>query len=298
MMWYSITVVIQIRKVEIEMAILGIDAGNNEVKVVTDKGAYKFRSCLGEYRDRRLKDTHGDSDMEWEYQDEKGFAGTLAERESYHTRDMMGSSKAHQDAKLRILLAVHRYSDDVQNDIVVGQPIERHTEDEKRKIKEMLIGSHTMTVNGKEKKFKIRSVEVAAEGAGAFYTDPEEGLVRIIDIGSGTVNAATLLNKRYVDRESTTLEFGTNTSFSQDPANLKHMTRALATTLRKQWKEEDKVYVVGGVAETVLEVIKEYFPKAEILYPRLLGEDEVENLSPIFSNAAGFYNIARMVHSE
>lgn len=35
--------------------ILGIDAGNSEVKVCHEKGVFKFPSDISEYRERKLK---------------------------------------------------------------------------------------------------------------------------------------------------------------------------------------------------------------------------------------------------
>lgn len=280
---------------------LGIDAGNYNVKVCCKSGVYMFRSTLGDGRDRNLKENHGDDDMEWEYNEgklyppgEKGFAGTLAEIESHFPRDGKGDTKAHEDAVLRVLLAVHRHAEDEVVDIVVGQPIIMHNETEKDKIKKMLKGDHTITVNGFEKTFTVRNVEVAAEGSGAFWCDPQDGKVRIIDIGSGTVNYATILDRRYVDKESDTWNVGVNT---QREMSETAFAKALTTHILGRWNRNDNVFVVGGSANLLIEHIQDNFPNAKVVNPGLKKGNGIKKVQPVYANAIGFYNLARMAFS-
>ena len=121
--------------------IVAVDAGNHETKYCSQYGVGKFPSVLGEYRERRLEQRFSDYDMVWEYRGKKGFAGTLAKYESEFSGSIMGDSKAHEDAKIRILLALHILGD-TDYQIVVGQPINRHTPEEKLKIKVMLISEN------------------------------------------------------------------------------------------------------------------------------------------------------------
>ncbi|PGM58297.1 hypothetical protein [Bacillus sp. AFS053548] len=147
--------------------LLGIDAGNNEVKVATQYGVYAFNSCLGDFHERRIE-TKFQDEMVVEYNGVTYFAGELAEKESYYPRRSMGASKA--------------------------------------KIKEMLIGEHTVKLNGQSKRFKIDQVIIALEGASSFFgwfTDTST--FRIIDCGSGAVNIATIRDWDQVDKESFTL---------------------------------------------------------------------------------------------
>ncbi|PAE09665.1 hypothetical protein CHI02_24150, partial [Niallia circulans] len=84
------------------------DAGNSEVKTVSAHGVDRFPSAIGEYRERNIKEKHGKDDIVYEYEGRKGFAGTLALYESEYGGAIMGESKAHLDAKLRVLIALHR----------------------------------------------------------------------------------------------------------------------------------------------------------------------------------------------
>ena len=106
--------------------------------------------------------------MQGVYQGKPFFAGMLAEKESYYPRRSMGLSKAHDNMKLRVLIALHRYSNEYENDLIVGQPIKMHIPNEKKKIIGLLEGEHTLILNGVQKTFRVRHMQVAAEGAGAF----------------------------------------------------------------------------------------------------------------------------------
>ncbi|NNV07112.1 ParM/StbA family protein [Geobacillus sp. MMMUD3] len=268
--------------------IVGIDAGNSEVKVAGPLGLDKFCAAIGEYQERNLENNHGDG-MVWEYEGKKGFAGMLALIESDFGGSIMGDSKAHEDAKMRVLLALHRYSNSTTYEIVVGQPISRHTPEEKAAIKKMLVGTHTLTVNGVTKTFTITRCEVAAEGATALLSHPSPGLLRVIDVGSATVNCATLLDMRYVNRDSETLPFGFNTIRNRD---LRELARGIYTRVSKRWKRHDELFLAGGVAEKLLEPIREYFPKAQLLYP--IHNNQYHE--PIYANAVGFYVVGRKLY--
>jgi plasmid segregation protein ParM len=153
----------------------------------------------------------------------------------------------------------------------------------------MVKGWHTIIVNGVEKSFHIRNCEVAAEGVSSFYSNPTNGLVRILDIGSGTVNYSTVLDGRFIDKDSGTLPFGVNTNKTN---NLQALSRGIATHTLKKWTPKDKVFVVGGIAETILPHLKGYFPNVEVLYPIF----NQQYINPIFANAIAFYIVGVSIY--
>jgi plasmid segregation protein ParM len=274
---------------------IGVDWGNKYVKVAGLLGAMKFASEIGAYRELNLTNALGKDDMIVEYKGRKVFAGTLAE-ESFLGGSIMGESKAHQDALLRVLIALHRYSNSDLYNVVVGQPIAKHTEEEKNTIKAMLVGEHTVTINGYKKKFRIAQCQVAAEGGAAFWSAPQMGVVRIVDVGSGTVNCASLKDRRYLDKGSFTLPFGMNTAGTTD---LEEIARSIyANTTAKQWQKDDTVLLVGGVANELIEAMRKYYPNASVLKPTLKVNDGVKILQPTYANAVGFYNIGKAVYGE
>lgn len=267
--------------------LMGIDAGNYETKVCTGQQVYSFISDIGEYRDRRLKDTFSKDDMVVQYNNSKYFAGTLAKFESEYAGTIKGKSKAHHEAILRVLIAVFRYGG-TNNNIIVGQPIESHSDSEKAIIKEMLKGKHALTINDMEKEFTISKVEIAPEGASAILSNPQQGLVRVIDVGSGTTNFATLYNLKRIDKDSFTEQIGTEIMLSKD---FKQMAHYFYKVTSYKWSKHDDVYLTGGGAQKIYEHLKELMPNCKVLKPVL--NNSLVNTK--YANAISFYRIAERV---
>ncbi|MBD1379191.1 ParM/StbA family protein [Metabacillus arenae] len=274
--------------------ILGVDAGNSEVKIAAKYGLIKFLSDIGEGRNINLEQVHGEDDMVFEYEGKYGFAGSLAKYESEFVGSLMGDSKVHEDTKLRVLLGIHRYLtlnnvEEYNFQIIVGQPISKHTPLEKEGLRKLLQGKHVITVNEIKKKINIDKISVAAEAASSFWSNPQNGLTRIIDVGSGTVNYASVLEGRFIDKESGTLNFGMNTNKSN---NLQALVRGIAAETLKKWNKEDNVFLVGGVAEAIKSPLKQYYPNVQVLQP--IFNRKIQD--PIFANAISFYNIGVSVY--
>lgn len=273
---------------------IGIDAGNYEVKTVGPNGPDRFFSLIGEYRERSVVQKHSDDDMEWEYEGhslKRGFAGPLALYESELACSTFGDTKYHEDARLRVLLALWRYGNSGAVQMVCGQPLATHSRD-KAFIKEFLQGTHSLTVNGTRKTFAI-TCEVAIEGGAAFWAEPAGGLVRVIDMGSGTVNLCTLRDKKYQDRASRTLGFGMETLRGQEPPAIARRVCQEARTLG--WEPHDTVRIVGGSAEDMTLHVQGYFPEARAFFPTVSVGGIGQKYSPTFANAAGMYVIGGAV---
>ncbi|MFF3024392.1 ParM/StbA family protein [Gottfriedia sp. NPDC057948] len=272
--------------------IIAIDAGNNEVKVCYGSKLDKFCSAISDWHKRPQQEQHGSDDMEWEYQGMKGFGGTLAKIESEFGSHMYGGSKNHFDATMRILLAIHRNTNEKELYLAVGNPYDTLTKEEATDIKKALIRTHELIVNGLLKKFTIKDVIVAAEGAAAFQAIPyTSDLVRIIDVGSGTVNLISILRGRIVDIESFTTDYGMLTS-KYGEANPFAIARGIIGDTSKKWKKEDKVKVVGGPAEIIAPFIKNHYKNTEIITPQIWTHDGIKFAPPIFGNVVGMYNMA------
>ena len=269
---------------------MGIDAGNYRVKVAANNGLMDFISAIGESRDINLQQKHGDDDMYFNYEGMEGFAGSLALYESEFGGSIMGVSKGHHDTKLRVLLGIHRYItshnlNETNFQIVVGQPIIKHIPNEKERIKKLIRGNHTITVNGIKKSFNISHCEVAAEGASAIFSNPQPGLIRILDIGSGTVNYSTINCGRFIDKDSGTLPFGVNTTKSN---SLQSLARGIATHILKKWDSNDKTFVVGGVSNQILPFLSDYLTDVHILHP--IYKKQFAHCA--YANAIAFHNLA------
>lgn len=283
-----------------EKLILGIDAGSYMVKVCGPFGVDKFRSNVCDWFERDIEENFSEDDMEFEIGERKGFAGTIAMFEDeFGSASIYGESKAHEDTKVRVLLAINRYLKKYcpnvgRVSIVVGQPIKGHKESEKTRIKDMLTGQHTVKVNGKTRTFFIENIGVAPEGSSAFWSNPVEGMIRIIDIGSGTVNAATLIDNHHVNNASDTFNFGAETVNNKE--NYENMARGIIrNTTRLKWKKTDRVFICGGISEGITPFIAEHYPNATILKPSFKNGREVKFFNSVFSNAVGFYCIGKGV---
>lgn len=277
--------------------VLGVDAGNYKAKVAGPYGIDSYRTAICEWFERDIVESFADDDMEFEIDSRKGFSGTIAAYEDiYGASSMYGDSKAHEDTKIRVLLAIQRYINkycpgitDVS--IVTGQPIVSHKDFEKEQIKELLLGQHEFIVNKKRQYFTIHEVGVAGEGSGAFWSNPESGTIRILDIGSGTVNAATIIDKRYINNASTTFNFGMET-VNKD--SLDAVSRGIIrATTKLKWGQKDKVLICGGIANTIIPYIAVHYPNVRVLQPLLRESGHVSVAEPVFANAIGFYELAR-----
>lgn len=268
--------------------IVGIDGGNNEVKVVGEKNTFKFYSNIGEYRELRLESTFVDK-MVFDYKGRKWFGGDLARRESEWLGSMSGDSKAHEELLIRVLLALHRYSDETSFRIVVGQPISKHLPRYKDAIKSLLIGTHEFTLNDVTKQITVEQCAVVAEGAGAFWSNPKRGLIRIIDVGSATVNCVSIQDGEYIDKDSFTIKGGVDSESS----DLFSIARSVSMKALKKWARKDNVYVAGGCAEQMIEPFQYHFTNVRVLNPQIKTEGGISQLHPVFANAMGFYNVGR-----
>jgi plasmid segregation protein ParM len=255
--------------------IYSVDCGRSSLKLVSATKMFHFPAYIGEWRERRLKNVYRD-DIELEYEGERYFVGALAKNESEFVRSMMTDSKAHEDTLLLVVTALHKAGAEGSVKVMTGLPVDQHTEEEKQKLKNLLIGDHLVKVNGVEREIHIARVEVAIEGGAAFWSNPLPGKIRILDAGSKTVNYLTMQNKRYIDRESGTLPFGFDTNKTND---IKQISNRIAGEVSKKWKSDDKVLLVGGKAKELQHYMSQYFNDMEVAPNHL------------YANAKGFYKI-------
>jgi plasmid segregation protein ParM len=278
------------------MKILGVDAGNYNVKTVSDQKADRFYSNIISYFDRTLQSSFGEDDMVVEHEGKKYYAGSIAKFEDkFESGTLGGETKNHEEARLRTLIGIYRQVNDGDEvSIVVGQPISRHTDTEKEAIIAKLVGTHELTINGKTKVFEVVACRVAPEGGAAYWCDPQEGRIRVLDIGSSTINYATLVDGKYIAAKSGTLPFGME---SEDATN-EEIAEAINRKLSRKWAKRDIVLLVGGGAERLHEHLKQYFPFAKVLRPIVNNGEEGGILDPYFANAVGFYRMAKKVFEK
>jgi plasmid segregation protein ParM len=263
--------------------IIGLDIGRSGVKVYTGTSMFTFPSIVGEGKSRNLRTDYGDGSFEVLFDGESYFVGDLAQHESDYWRAMLTDDKANRDALILALTAIARAKlTDVT--IVTGLPVAQHNEENKQRMRDLFHGKRggiwDLTVNGERKLIRIVDVKVAVEGGGAFWSAPQDGLVRIIDAGSKTINFVTMRDTRYNNRESGSLDFGFSTVSSDNP---RQMANRIAGSLGgRNWKAEDTVLVCGGRARELADLLSaEFFPRA------------IPMNNPLYANAIGFYHAGR-----
>lgn len=290
------TAVIQnVGEKNLKKLILGVDAGNFEGKVAGPYGALSFKTNISENVDLKVEEVFGEDDMRWEIDGKKGLAGTIALYENrFGSKSMYGETKAHWNTKARVLLSIYQYIkrydlSPSSISLVTGQPYKGHNEDEKEKLRKMLLGSHPIVVNGEAMTIKISEVGIAPEGVGAFWgSNQSYPTCKVLDIGSGTVNAIGLIDYRVVNSFSDTFNYGTEILQQDQVAR-----GVIQDTTGKGWVQSDKVLVAGGTAGTITPQLIEHYPNAEVLVPTLVLNDETTQvLEPKFANAVGFYTLA------
>lgn len=270
--------------------ILGDDVGNYEGKTVGPHGIDVWKTNISSMTDRKVFEVYGEDDMEFEFRGRTGLAGTIAKYESRRgSKSMYGSSKAHWYTQIRVLLSIYRYTvkygikpDNVS--IVTGQPYIGHTDTDKKALKDMLVGEHPIIVNGDRMIINIEEVGIAPEGVGAYFsmtTPPKNG--KVLDIGSGTINAISFEDYRVTNFNSDTFNYGTEVM-----PLMEVVESVIQDTTALGWSVNERIYVCGGSAGEITQYIKKHYTNVEVLTPTLAGKV----LAPKFANAAGYYNLA------
>ena len=135
----------------------------------------------------------------------------------------------------------------------------------------MVKGVHRITVNGTRKEIIIKDVVVGVEGGSAALSNPIAK--HLIDIGSGTINFATVKNGRFINSQSTTIPKGLENAELEGLAeNIQNIVLDL------DWK--DSIYVMGGGAH-----------KVKLPYPVFTPLFQGRAYGPEFANAIGYYKI-------
>lgn len=269
-----------------------IDPGNNEVKVYTEKhGAVKFNSAICEWFKRTIVENHDSMDKEVFYDGVKVLMGKVAELENtMGSSHLLGVSKNHIDAKLRILAAVHQYTTGTEINLVTGSPfVSMYEKDE---IKESLEGKHTVIVDGRTRTFTIKKCIVCSEGAGAFFaSDLRGGLVHVFDIGSGTINITTHQDRKIVNSKSFTLEFGMLNAETGKKNDSNSVAMAILRNVSGKVQKHATILVCGGATTEMVPALRKHFKNAEQLNPRANDAIGIQSLQPIYANVIGFHNI-------
>jgi len=285
------------------MRVIGIDVGRNRVKAVSAIGRLDFPSVVGEWQERNL--TSG-GNYEVTVDGDRSFIGDLAVRESYCQREMATESKVHQESKILFLSALAVLAKDGESvNVVTGLPVAQHTPIGKTEFKKLIEGTHRVEVNGQRKNIIINEIGIVPEAGGAYWhtvLDTHGQVsnafiagqkVRIVDVGSRTVNFCTIDKREYIDRDSGTLPYGVIELMNADKASKddiknigeeakEHFARRIAADLSKKWlkyvPDNDLVLLTGGGSILLEKYLQRHFMVNQLV-------------DTVFANAEGFYKM-------
>ena len=248
-----------------------IDAGRAYVKYVGPNGVQgKFRSWIYPYYETQMEVIRSPKDVVLEYNDRKWYVGDVVRYVSdLGQGENMQEDKTGEHTVIFILtaLALMGANDCEDITLITGLPLDQYRKNKDR-IRERLEGTHTIRITTGDMEDKrvlvIKKVGVAVEGAGAFYANPRNGTVRVLDVGSRTVNALSFYNKRYIDPESYTFNYGWD-SVKEENRTPEHFADRLNASLGRKWKPDDPILVAGGKAEELAGALRKYYPNAEAI---------------------------------
>lgn len=270
------------------MQIIAIDTGRDKTKIATHNTKLSFKSIVGDWHVRNLS---SGGNWEVEINDEKYFIGDLAESESFAPRRMTTKSKTHLETKILFLTALGLTCEDENPYIVTGVPVDQFNPDTKREMLNLLKGEYYIKVNNQSKHLYINDFAICPEGGGTFwrtlnqYTFLEHSKVRIIDLGSRTVNYVTMNNKNYVDKDSGTLNFG---MMMMEETSLTHeqITFKVIGDLSKRWLDfdpkKDVVLLTGGGAIPLEKYFKPNYTSCRVV-------DD-----PVMANCLGYLKMGEL----
>ncbi|UOF90738.1 ParM/StbA family protein [Fodinisporobacter ferrooxydans] len=248
------------------LMIVGVDAGRNGIKVVGDGVREYFPACLGAYLKPKLEVELSRTDMVVDYAGQQYYVGGIAKIESPDGTQMMIKSKVHLDTKIFVLTALHRVVPDRSSIfLVTGEPIENHTAGEKLRLKQLLLGDHTITVNQEEKSFSIVRVEVAAEAATFGWALRRTDRFHVVDPGGRTVNYATFQYGKWINRLSGSLDYGLDTV----EINSSMFARMTVAELSKRLGSLSPIILIGGKASVLSDYFRQYTSDVEAYHDAL-----------------------------
>jgi plasmid segregation protein ParM len=276
---------------------VGIDSGRNATKVAAER-IFSFPSRIGTARQLQLE---SGLDYEVEINGDKYFVGWLAE-EALDRRGVVGESKFLKEMKICFLTALALANcPGKRNYITTGLPVSQHTPQDKLLLISLLKGQYRVRIGGKETELNISNINAVPEGAGAWWdailndygrvAEPallQQPVVRIIDLGSRTINYLTLNEGRFVDRLSGTLNYG---CLELDhPANdPEKFAQRIKADLMQKWLEvrpSELTFLTGGGALVMEETLARLLPNTTIA------------TDPVTANARGYKKLGIVAYEK
>lgn len=272
--------------------LISADMGRSESKFYSNNQKLKFRSVVGEWHQRNLN-TEGSYDVNINGQNY--FIGELALKESFLPKEMSTESKIHEETLLLFLCGIASLAQQDSLIVSTGLPINLFNPKVRDDLLTLLRGRHIVTFAGyKPKQFYIDQITVCPESGGTYFSEAKKkpelkyGKVRVINIGSRTVNFCVTEDSNFINKDSGCLSYGAM-QLKNSKANYQEIARKIFSDLSSKWidyEEDETVLLSGGGAIILEEYLKQYFKRAII------------SSEPIYSDVLGFWEMANIKHGK
>jgi plasmid segregation protein ParM len=226
--------------------ILAIDIGFGWTKVVTLRNRLLLPSLVGPAEAIRFQSdvVNNGRGIAVEVDGQHLFVGEQAELQSASTRQTLDVSRTgslEQKALFYAACSELVRTNDTDITVITGLPVGDFNDTNKDKLREMLLGEHTVKRPGKRaRQFKVSGVHIIPQGVGSLFylvldrqgklvdSDLSTGRVGIIDVGTLTTNYILSDRLRYVEVDSDSITTGTAEA-------LRKVAKALRDTYDLDW---------------------------------------------------------------
>lgn len=187
------------------MITIGLDAGNSETTVaVRASGRVQYLTFpsyvgSGDYAELlRVRSGAGRAasldpdEYAIEHRGAGLFVGRLALEQARDATTARGNTARYANGHtLRLLLTAcgKLFKEDVTIRLITGLPVRVFSAEEKRRVQQSLVGTHTFTINGRPRQVTVDAAGVLMEGAATLYDVAAEKVPQcVIDVGGGSTD--------------------------------------------------------------------------------------------------------------
>jgi plasmid segregation protein ParM len=207
--------------------ILAIDIGFGWTKVVTIRNRLLLPSLVGPAESIRFQSdiTDNKNGIAVTVAGQQLFVGEQAELQSASARQTLDVSRTGSNEQRALFYAACSElvrTNDTEITVVTGLPVGDFNDTNKQRLREMLLGEHSVNRSGKRaRQFEVNGAYIIPQGVGSlFYLvldrqgklvdgDLADGRVGIIDVGTLTTNYILSDRLRYVEVDSDSITTGT-----------------------------------------------------------------------------------------
>lgn len=256
--------------------VVGADIGKFQPKFFCNGGGFTFRSLISPSRDTsNEKLTLTDQRLLVQFNGKEYFVGKLAADEGGNVYiNSTDVSKTDDVTLINLLTGLHRIPGN-KFTVIISNPFSKNKKEHRKKMRELLLGEHEITVNRIKKRIIIERIGINIEGFPAYYTLQLPHNLNIFDFGSSTVHCLAIRDGEFISTRSHTHEEGMESFGRNDYENIAY---SLYQSMQHKWSDGDyPALLIGGGLPKFKDHIAKYY-KDVIIHPE-----------PVLATAMGNY---------